>query len=112
MAQADMGNFDHELYQFNQYSTLLGNCVELTPDMVERVAEMHMQLTDMSKESAQYNLLKEAATLRNFGVEYHEAVLHNDSVKIGVGPTGIIYYTSNMEPIERYLLMYHNFGIS
>ncbi|XP_045191604.2 E3 ubiquitin-protein ligase MYLIP-like isoform X2 [Mercenaria mercenaria] len=101
IVQAEHGNFDQRTHQMNLYKTMLPDNYEPTPELIHKIVDSHAHLVGLSKESAQYKLLQEAAVLQNYGVEYHEVNYGGETIHVGIGPTGVFLYNASMELIEK-----------
>lgn len=94
IAQAEAGDYDarHPPYNiYNQASTI----TKLEPDdkpqdLLQRVIAHHKTCKDMKPSTAEYWLLKEAATLEGFGQEIFQSKVTGGI--LGVGPHGIAVY--------------------
>ncbi|KAK6178475.1 hypothetical protein SNE40_013261 [Patella caerulea] len=93
MAQSEFGDQNNNSYQLNKYKELFRGICEFTADNVHRVFEEHTGLCGTSQPTAEYQLLREAAELENYGMETHFARNGNgDDIKIGVGPGGFFVH--------------------
>lgn len=94
IAQAETGDYDarHPPYNmYNQASTVTKIEPDDKPqDLIQRVIAHHKNCKDMKPSTAEYWLLKEAATLEGFGQEIFQSKVTGGI--LGVGPHGIAVY--------------------
>ena len=103
MAQIEYGQHDTRTHQLNIYKRLYTIVSDQEPSQqqVRQFVEEHKTLGHMNKETAQYRFLQIVYNLASYGMEYHEALLGSESMNLGVGPTGVLIYNSDMELVER-----------
>ncbi|WAR13370.1 MYLIB-like protein [Mya arenaria] len=104
ISQADHGMFERRTHQLNMYKCVLGLVArDFDPahDFIHSILDTHIQLGDLSKESAQYQVLQLAAGLQNYGMEFHESSSDSDVTQVGIGPVGVVLFNSNMDVVER-----------
>lgn len=102
--QADHGRFDRQNHQMNMYKGMLcaiSRDLNPTPEFINSIVDCHIDLGDMSKESAVYQVLQIAAGLKNYGVEFHDSLSDSDVTQVGVGPQGVTMYNSSKDIVER-----------
>ncbi|UXI16706.1 Transcription initiation factor TFIID subunit 2 [Sarcoptes scabiei] len=103
LAQSELGDFDPgEHDEQGRYLSVLHFAPNQTPELLEKVAELHKQHRGLTSEEADFQYLENAKKLAMYGIDLHPAKEQSGlDIMIGVSSSGLQVFRDRMR-INRF----------